>query len=55
MSKVYIGSQIETEHGPGAVIDVFQKGEELFAEVRLESGQQVFVGIERSQFPDEAC
>lgn len=53
MNDIYIGAQIDTEHGPGKVIDVFQKQNELFAEVCLDEGPRIFVSIDRSQFPDE--
>lgn len=54
MGKIYIGANTDTEQGRGKVVDVFQKGDDLFAEVRLDSdGSRIFIGIERSQFPDE--
>ena len=49
MSKFYIGASVDTEYGTGRVLDIFYKGEELFAEVRLDTGNRVFVGIEQSQ------
>jgi len=54
MSNIYIGARTETDDGPGEVVDVFQKKDELFAEVRLDSGPRIFMAIERTQFPAEA-